>query len=97
MGSVIGVDIGQSRDPTAICVAETENRQIDRRTETHFLIRYLERLPLGTPYPEVVDRVGRLADTVAARTRGLAPVLQRSPELTLFRSPGLIHPSALEN
>ncbi len=34
MGFVMGVVIGQIRDPTAICVAETENRRIDRRTET---------------------------------------------------------------
>ena len=47
----IGVDIGQKHDPTAVCVAEAETRT-DR---DHFLIRHLERLPLGTPYPDVAD------------------------------------------
>lgn len=57
MELVIGVDIGQKRDPTAICVAELDERKVEARTEIHFLIRRLERLPLGTRYPRVADRV----------------------------------------
>lgn len=54
----IGLDIGQKRDPTAIAVAQIDQRQVaPRRTETHFLIRHLDRLPLRTPYPEVARRV----------------------------------------
>ena len=37
--------------------------------ETHFLIRYLTRLPLGTPYPEVVQRVGEVTRELSSRTR----------------------------
>ena len=70
MGFVIGIDIGQIRDPTAIAVAETEKRRIDRHLETHFIIRHLERIPLGTPYPEVAGRIGKLIGNLAARTRG---------------------------
>ena len=55
MTVVIGVDIGQKRDPTAICVAEVERREMADRTETHFNVRHLERLLLGTPYPRVAD------------------------------------------
>jgi hypothetical protein len=49
----VGIDIGQKRDPTAIAVAELEYRG----TADHWLIRHLERLPLGTPYPQVAERL----------------------------------------
>lgn len=64
MDAVVGVDIGQKRDPTAICVAE-----VDRRgSEVHFLTRHLERLPLGTPYPEIATRLGEIFFRVERRT-----------------------------
>jgi hypothetical protein len=65
----IGVDIGQKRDPTALCVAETELRQVEGRSETHFLVRHLERLPLGTRYPRVAERVAEMTAQVRTRTR----------------------------
>ena len=62
---VIGLDVGQKRDPTAIAVAEVGQREragapvIDalrlrdgsRLYESVFTIRSLGRLPLGTSYP----------------------------------------------
>jgi len=66
----IGVDIGQKRDPTAICVAEGEQREVEGRQEVHFLIRHLERLPLGTRYPRVAERIARITDQVRTRTGG---------------------------
>lgn len=45
---MIGIDIGRQRDPSAIAVAEG------------MALRHLERLPLGTPYPEVVERIAEL-------------------------------------
>ena len=68
MTASIGLDVGQRRDPTAVCVAEGEWREVEGRTESHFLVRHLERLPLGTPYPEVTDRIARITDQVRART-----------------------------
>ncbi len=67
--TLIGVDIGQKRDPTAICVAVTERRKVAGRTEVHFLVRHLERLSLGTPYPDVARRVGEVSDGARRRTR----------------------------
>lgn len=67
MTITIGVDIGQKRDPTAVCVAEGEWREVEGRTESHFVIRHLERLPLGTPYPRVADRIARVTDQVRAK------------------------------
>ena len=51
-GLTIGVDLGQASDPTAIAVAERLN------SDQH--VRHLERLPLGTPYPKVCDRINEL-------------------------------------
>jgi hypothetical protein len=53
----IGVDIGQNRDPTAICVSEADRRTIEGREEKHDVVRHLERLPLHTRYPEVARRL----------------------------------------
>ncbi|MCH9647753.1 MAG: hypothetical protein K0U98_05905 [Deltaproteobacteria bacterium] len=60
----IGIDIGQKRDPTAICVAETQERAQDKKPSLHFQIRYLERLPLGTPYPGIADRLAKIVSEV---------------------------------
>jgi hypothetical protein len=65
----IGIDIGQKRDPTAICVAETDLREVDGRSEVHFLVRHLARLPLGTPYPRVAERVAEVGGQVQLRAR----------------------------
>ena len=88
----IGLDVGQRVDPTAICVAEREDRQhieqvrtpygpgavmIEERTSTedHYLIRHLERLPLGLSYPAVARRVRDVAAGIRSRTRGSYPSL----------------------
>ncbi len=72
MGAVtIGVDLGQRRDPTAIAVVDAAPRPRERGgTEQHYLARYLERLPLQTPYPRVAARVVEIAAGVAARGGG---------------------------
>jgi hypothetical protein len=64
----VGVDLGQSHDPTAICVVETEvktrcfydgwsaePRQVPEGVQHR--VRHLERLALGTPYPAQVEVV----------------------------------------
>jgi hypothetical protein len=48
----VGCDLGQSSDPTAICVVQ--------RVGEEFRCGHLERLPLGTPYPAVISRVAAL-------------------------------------
>lgn len=60
-----GCDIGQVSDPTAIVVAEEQ----DRADGTHFLIRHLERLPLGTSYPSVCDRIVEIQNSLEAKSR----------------------------
>ncbi len=68
------MDIGQKRDPTAVCVAEVERRKVEGRTEFHFVVRHLERFPLGTSYPRVAKRVARIAEKVRTRT-GSGPLV----------------------
>jgi hypothetical protein len=60
----VGADFGQSRDYTAIAVIERAELvgKFDWAVRAHektvaLRLRYLERIPLGTPYPEVVERV----------------------------------------
>ncbi len=60
----VGLDLGQSRDFTAIAVAERVEEKgawdpaLFGWPKTPALhLRYLERMPLGTPYQEVVERV----------------------------------------
>lgn len=57
---IVGIDLGQTHDPTAIVVAEV----IGRGKEARFDVRHLERI-LGQPYTFVSERVKRL-------TKGLA-------------------------
>jgi hypothetical protein len=69
---IVGVDLGQSIDPTAIgvmhhtCVplktwAMNETAQTWKQDRIErFDVRHLERVPLGTSYPLVVQHVGTL-------------------------------------
>lgn len=81
MGAVVtvGVDVGQKRDPTAIAVVEVNRPDSPRgirdndddeppyRERPVFRCRFLQRLPLGTPYPEVAARVTEVAAAAASR------------------------------
>ena len=71
---MIGVDIGQKREPTAICVAELDERRNDRRRINHFVVRHLERLPLGTSYPAVARRLSEVSG-------GIRKKIHRRPSL----------------
>ena len=57
----IGIDISQKHAPTAIAVVERETRP---GTDSHFLVRHLQRLPLNTPYPQVARRLAQVCDRV---------------------------------
>jgi hypothetical protein len=57
-----GLDLGQSRDFTALAVLERSNPAV-RCAATHYAVRHLERLALGTPYTEVCTRVAALFAT----------------------------------
>ena len=61
----VGLDLGQSRDHSALAVVERADLILDeidqvtyeRLKERRYRVRFLERVALGTPYPNVVERV----------------------------------------
>src|SRR2546430_7217908 len=60
----VGLDLGQSRDHSALAVVERAEILLDldyvtyeRRRAMRYRVRFLERVRLGTPYPDVVGRV----------------------------------------
>ena len=64
----IGLDLGQSQDFTALAILERAEKKGEwdgemfaHRKVTSLRLRYLERIPLGTPYPDVVERVRQVA------------------------------------
>ena len=70
----VGLDLGQSQDFTAIAALERAELtgEFDPvmfawRKKVMLRLRYLERVPLGTSYPDVVERVRR---TTRARELG---------------------------
>jgi hypothetical protein len=76
----IGLDLGQKHDFTAIAILERRDAGLPHFLhpwaveETAYQLRYLERLPLGTPYPKIVEHI-------AALTR--RPELQLHTELVV--------------
>jgi hypothetical protein len=69
---IMGVDLGQSHDPTAICIMEhcrsgtgdwkkslnaSGGRTLIEQSKDQFDVRYLQRLPLGWPYPQIISYV----------------------------------------
>lgn len=89
---IIGLDLGQQRDYSAIVVlelAETATGARDPRTyefirERVITMRHAERVPIGTPYGGVVDRVAAIVHdqrlrgcTLVADATGVgAPVVE---------------------
>jgi hypothetical protein len=72
----IGLDLGQSQDFTAMAIMErTELRgDWDAAMYAHkkmaaLELRYLSRIALGTPYPEVVERVRQVTRSAELRGR----------------------------
>jgi hypothetical protein len=64
---VLGVDLGQSSDPTALCVIEHRKTFMHhynghrKQVSERFDVVYLQRLPLGLDYPSIVREVAKIA------------------------------------
>ena len=73
-GMNIGADIGKSADPTAVIAVECyrPERLSPREPwpEVRHRIRWIERVPLGTDYPRVVDKIASIAETAQANGWG---------------------------
>jgi hypothetical protein len=89
---IVGVDLGQSSDPTAIAVLHhhvvpletwmtirgTNGTNVLRQDRQEcFDVRHLERLPLGTPYSQVVEHIEQLIER---------PPLNRGHDLVIDES-----------
>jgi hypothetical protein len=61
----VGIDVGQKVDPTAIVVAEATRPAA--HGETRYTARTIQRLPLGTSYPEVGRTLASLVLALHAR------------------------------
>lgn len=63
---VMGLDLGQVQDYTALAILE---RTKGSRDEIHYHLRHLERFKLGTSYVAVVERVKGLLNTQELKNR----------------------------
>jgi hypothetical protein len=57
---IIGLDLGQARDYTALAVIERPPRIPDCRDKPVYSLRHLQRFPLNTPYTTIVPAVAAL-------------------------------------
>jgi hypothetical protein len=71
---IMGVDLGQSMDPTAVCVIEHRKTfkhhhsgKYRNQASERFDVRHLARLPLGLSYPSIVAEVCDLLDVAGLR------------------------------
>lgn len=82
----LGLDVGKVRDPAALCVLERRSVFTPGPHQPNFgstgawsahryLVRHLERLPLGTPYPAAVDRVAAIAEKLRVSRTPLSDVI----------------------
>ena len=58
---IVGLDLGQAQDFTALCVVE----RVEKLETKYYHVRHLERFPLGTSYPAVSERVKSLICSTA--------------------------------
>jgi len=73
----VGLDLGQSQDPTALSIVERAEVfpgemnwvTYEQRRPLRFRVLYLERMLLGTPYPRVVERVRQVVRQSAQQGR----------------------------
>jgi hypothetical protein len=100
----VGVDLGQRQDFTAVAVAEIEERggtlerdehgrEWRKGSTIHYNVRHLERLPLGTSYPAVVERLVGIQKNLRERGAFLAWFIDATgvgqPVVDLLRQAGI--------
>jgi hypothetical protein len=89
---ILGLDLGQAGDYTALAVLEQTWPESDDTT-THYDVRHLERMPLGTSYPEVVKLVGQRVHVLAEQDASLTLVVDQTgvgrPVVDLLRDAAL--------
>lgn len=61
----IGLDLGQSSDPTALIIVASN--EPDGITPASYAVRHIERAPLGTRYPAIVTHVAATINALTDR------------------------------
>lgn len=91
----VGVDLGQTHDPTAIAIVQ-HKEWLDHETgekQNRLTVPHLERLPLGTTYPAQVAYVGELLRREPLASAPTTLVIDHTgvgrPVFDLFTSAGL--------
>jgi hypothetical protein len=83
---VIGLDLGQRQDPTALIVLERQGVG----TEATHDCRHIQRFPLGTSYPDIVREVSEMLTKPPLSTARLALAIDETgvgtPVVELFRA-----------
>jgi hypothetical protein len=87
----IGLDLGQRHDPAAIAILHRTVEPTgpfnhvtwELGRELHFRLCHTERLTLGTPYIEIVERIRRLLDKLSAPLPGIHSYAGTVPLRTL--------------
>ena len=64
---IAGLDVGQMSDPSALTVLEREMRLWHGQLEPYFFAGHLERIPLQTPYPDMVKGVRQRLEAIGER------------------------------
>ncbi len=89
----IGLDLGQAKDYTALAILE----QLQALAKPHYHCRYLERVKLGTSYPEVAEYVKDLIARPEIGSGNCRLVVDATgvgrPVVDMLRDKGL-HPEA---
>src|SRR6185437_12749767 len=65
---VLGLDLGQKVDPSAAVLVERISRQrafTSSSSPEKLVVRFIDRMPLGMPYPRVVERVRNIVRSPA--------------------------------
>jgi len=97
---LLGLDLGQSADPSALTVTRKtvpvyENRvtgEVEEKGQARYAVVWIERFDLGTPYQEVVQKVAAVQG--APETGSDPPLVMDAtgvgqPVVEMFRAEGL--------
>src|SRR5215216_1835433 len=90
---IVGLDLAQASDYTALAVLEQTWPEIDGIPTTRYDVRHLERMPLGTSYPDVVKQVSQRVRALTAMDASATLVVDQTgvgrPVVDLLRDAAL--------
>jgi hypothetical protein len=75
---ILGLDLGQAGDYTALAILEKARTTTGTSKVVRYDARHLERVPLGTSYPQIVARVGDRVQTLASSDARLTLVVDQT-------------------